>query len=364
MGPFGSPPSPRPLSRPARKYDLPEGTDMPPQARQRTTGFTLLELLVVIAIIGVLLAALLPALQASRENARRTSCTNNLRQIGAAAHNYYSVHGNFPVGAEAKAYPQNPTNPWTFYRWSSLAHLTPYLEETSVRDALNLQVPLYTGVTTLPSAENAAAVALVVPLFLCPSDHGHIISERFGPTNYAACSGSGAAGGSPLQADGIFFVNSRTQMSQIADGSSHTALFSESVLANPDGTPLARDFQVDYKFALTSPLTEAACNATPQWNVSNGRGFSWASGEFRCALYNHFYLPNAEIPDCIGVKLGGGLETVYTPFGWRAARSRHPGGVNLLMADGSARFVADDVHLSVWRGLSTRDGGEVAETGQ
>lgn len=337
---------------------------MPPHAPQRTAGFTLVELLVVIAIMGVLLAALLPAIQASRESVRRASCTNNLRQIGTAAQNFYSVHGSFPVGAEAKAYSPKPTNPWTFYRWSALAHLTPFLEETNVHNALDLKVPLYTAISTTPSAENAPAVALVVPLFLCPSDHGQSVSERFGPTNYVASSGSGTNGGSPLQADGVFFVNSHTQMSQIVDGSSHTALFSESLLGNPEGTPLARDAQVDYKFAFRSPLTESGCNATPQWNVSNARGFSWASGEYRCALYNHFYLPNEEVPDCIGVQLGGGLEEVYTPYGWRAARSRHPGGVNVLLADGSARFISDNVHLAVWRGLATRDGGEVAEAGQ
>jgi prepilin-type processing-associated H-X9-DG protein len=206
-------------------------------------------------------------------------------------------------------------------------------------------------------------VALVVPLFLCPSDHGQAVSQRFGPTNYAACSGSGTNGGSPLESDGVFFVNSETRLNQIVDGSSHTALFSESLLGNADDAPLARDVQIDYKFALTSPLTQAGCDAAPQWNVSNGRGFSWASGEYRCALYNHYYLPNEPVPDCMGVKLGGGIEAVYTPFGWRAARSRHPGGVNVLMADGSARFVTDNVHLSVWRGHSTRDGGEVAEAG-
>jgi prepilin-type N-terminal cleavage/methylation domain-containing protein/prepilin-type processing-associated H-X9-DG protein len=328
----------------------------------RKRGFTLVELLVVIAIVGLLVALLLPAIQASRERARRSSCTNNLRQIGAAAHNFHAARGRFPVGAESREYALRPANPWTFYRWSSLAHLTPFLEEANVHDALNLKVPLYTSITSTPSAENARGVALMVPLFLCPSDHGQRVSPNFGPTNYAACAGSGSAGGSPHDADGVFYVNSKTSMRQITDGASRTALFCESLLGYPEGGPLARDIERDYKFVLGSPLTDAICNGTPQWNISNGRGFSWASGEFRCTLYNHFYPPNQSSPDCIGVQLGGGLPAVYTPFGWRAARSLHPGGVNLLLADGSARFVQDAIDDAAWRALSTRDGSEVDES--
>src|SRR5215212_3523541 len=99
----------------------------------RQHGFTLVELLVVIAIIGVLIAVLLPAIQAARESARRTSCINNLKQIGVAANNFHNNYRAFPVGAESKEWPALQFNPWTFYRWSSLAHLTPFLEETNAR---------------------------------------------------------------------------------------------------------------------------------------------------------------------------------------------------------------------------------------
>ncbi len=99
-------------------------------------GFTLVELLVVIAIIAVLVAMLLPAVQAARESARRTSCINNLKQIGVASQSFYDGHGSFPVGAESKAWPAAPSNAWTFYRWSSLAHLAPFLEEGNAVAAL------------------------------------------------------------------------------------------------------------------------------------------------------------------------------------------------------------------------------------
>ena len=109
----------------------------------RSAGFTIVELLVVIAIIGVLIALLLPAVQSAREAARRTQCLNNLKQLGVALHNYVSAEKHFPPGSVAKAYPAQPTHPETFYRWSSLAHLLPYMENQSVRDLLDLSLPLY-----------------------------------------------------------------------------------------------------------------------------------------------------------------------------------------------------------------------------
>ena len=316
-----------------------------------------MELLVVIAIIGVLIAVLLPAIQAARESARRTSCINNLKQIGIAANNFHANNRAFPVGAESKEWPASQFNPWTFYRWSSLAHLTPFLEETNARSALDFSVPLYKGVSAEVPAVNKDGVKLMVSVFLCPSDHGQRINQAFGPTNYAACAGSGAGGGSPINSDGVFFVNSRTRIAQVTDGTSHTALFSESLLGNPDFSPLQRDVQLDYKFTLTAPLTDSSCANTSQWNIQNGRGFAWVSGEMRCALYNHYYRPNEPTPDCMGSSFGN-VRTVFTPYGWRAARSKHNGGVNLLMADGAVRFVEDGVDGSLWRALSTRGSGE------
>ncbi len=90
--------------------------------------------------------------------------------------------------------------------------------------------------------------------------------------------------------------------------------------------------------------------------MSDPRGFSWADGEFRCGLYNHYYPPNSPTPDCLGVVSGGLPPVRYTPYGWRTARSRHTGGVNMLYADGSVRFIDDGVSLSVWQAVSTRSG--------
>jgi prepilin-type processing-associated H-X9-DG protein len=115
---------------------------------------------------------------------------------------------------------------------------------------------------------------------------------------------------------------------------------------------------MDYKFSLTTPLSDGLCQGTMQWNVADGRGFAWVSGEFRCALYNHYYLPNSTFPDCIASQLGGGVQTQFTAWGWRAARSRHPTGVNVGLADGSVQFVHDEVDPLVWKAYSTRFGTE------
>lgn len=319
-------------------------------------GFTLVELLVVIGIIGVLTALLLPAVQTAREAARRSSCGNNLRQLGIAAHNHYSARQCFPPGCTAKAWPAEPTNPWTFYRWSTLAHLTPYLEEENVRNAVDMSVPIY-GPNLAVTPQNASGIALPVKLFLCPSDHGGVLTAGFGPTNYAACAGTGDEGGAPWDTDGVFFANSKTRLKHITDGASKTALFSESSLG-PESVGPPFDVQTSYKFILRSPLQDAQCAASAKWDYTDRRGFSWANGEFRCTLYNHHQVPNGNAPDCMGVYIGGGLGKSFTPFGWRAARSRHPGGVHVALADGAVRFVNDEIELTTWQALSTRSGDE------
>jgi prepilin-type N-terminal cleavage/methylation domain-containing protein/prepilin-type processing-associated H-X9-DG protein len=322
----------------------------------RRLAFSLVELLIVIAIIGILVGLLLPALQASRAAAARNSCGNNLRQIGLAAHHHEAALKFFPNGSVAKEFSAQPFTAWTFYRWSALASLTPYLENTAAYNALDLSVPLYASTFNI-RPENVAAVRIFVPEFLCPSDIQRQVSEDFAPTNYAVCAGSGAGGGTPRDTDGVFFINSETTPAKITDGLSKTALASESLLGQPQ--PAApHDPRTEYRFAFTAPLTDALCAGTAQWNVSDPRGFAWVNGEYRCGLYNHRETPSSTVPDCMGVQVGGGVKFIFTPYGWRAARSNHTGGVNVLLADGSLRFVGDDVETTVWKDLATIAGGE------
>ncbi|MEM9353252.1 MAG: DUF1559 domain-containing protein [Planctomycetota bacterium] len=327
-----------------------------PAQRAKHAGFTLVELLVVIAIIGVLVSLLLPAIQSSREASRRSACANNLRQIALAAQNYVTAQTSFPAGSVSRESPDSPFSPWTFYRWSALATLTPYLEGAAVYDTLDLEKPLYSGSSFDVTPENREGVAAVIDVFLCPSDAAARVTERFGPTNYAVNAGSGGDG-SPIDTDGVFFVNSQTRPADIEDGLSNTVLASESILGAPGDAP--HDVRVEYKFVQASPLTEARCEASASWNVTDPRGFAWANGEFRCALYNHYETPNSGTADCMGVAFGGGLERLFTPYGWRAARSNHPGGVNAALADGAVRYTSDSIDREVWRGLSTVAGGEL-----
>jgi len=319
----------------------------------RRRAFTLVELLVVIAIIGVLVALLLPAIQMAREAARRMSCANNLKQLGLAMHSFHSAHGQFPTGSVSKAYPDGSTTfTQTFFRWSALTFLAPYFEQGNATRAIDMTVPLYPM-----ASQNAQPVKAMIPLLLCPSDIQEAVDDAFAPTNYALCTGTGTPGGSPVGADGVFYVNSATRTADITDGTSQTIVASESLLGTGQISltdPKLVNPQRDYAFRLGAPLTDASCATVSIWNVTNRRGFAWVSGEYRCALYNHYYPPNAANYDCMGVYLSLPASLQYTPYGWRAARSMHSGGVNTLLADGSGRFVQNGVDLAVWRSLSTR----------
>lgn len=328
-------------------------------------GFTLIELLVVIAIIAILIGLLLPAVQKVREAAVRMRCQNNLKQIGLALHNYESAMSKFPP-----LYPGTAPGSTAFdykYTWSVLAQLNPYLEQTAIYNSMDLKQPMYDATNQITAA-NKFVVVQKVPIFLCPSDRGMPVSSAYGvtdmgPTNYVACHGSGLSGGgygSPIAADGIFPAVTGVGFTDIADGASNTVAFSESILG--DGAEVSStqpgDEKVAYKYlGYTGTLpSDANCAGTPSsWNGYNRRGFMWASGEARCVSYNHYLPPNSKSFDCVA----NDPTKTYIAVGYRAARSRHTGGVNVALGDGSVRSVADSVDPTTWRALGTRAGSEV-----
>ncbi len=340
----------------------------PPRPR---SAFTLIELLVVIAIIAILIGLLLPAVQKVREAAARMKCSNNLKQLGLALHNYES--GNQKLPAAFTGDPGNSGLPNYFFSWSVLAQLNPYLEQTNIFNRMDLNQPIYGPPTYAITAANAFAVVQTVPIFLCPSDKGRPVSGTaygvtdLGPTNYAACIGSGATNGgapfgTPWGGDGMFQAKTPLRITDLTDGTSNTAAFSESILgdgsaATTGAAPGKPDTTYGY-LSAGSAVTAAGCSSAAQWNYSNSRGFMWASGELRCATYNHFYTPNSTSYDCVTNDYTPG-PGIYTAVGFRAARSRHTGGVNVALGDGSIRFVRDSVDAVVWRGVGTRAGGEV-----
>ena len=330
-----------------RRNEIPNPASTNPKG-----AFTLVELLVVITIIGILIALLLPAVQAAREAARRMQCGNNVKQIALAVHSYHAAFGQFPPG--------NGYNPAVLYgndggtqEWTWVDRLFPYVEQTGLAGMIN-----WSWLSGQPSGLSPAQLAVEsahVPTFLCPSDPGatNIFNQGGACVNLPSvimlgriCYGGSYGQGQMEEAlppaghrvNGVFYANSNTRIADILDGTSHTLLLSELIpghICTVRGThsydegPL---FMVDHTPNDPTPDLVRWCDQ--------------ADG-----------VPGADAP-CLYA--GGVLGGTLTAFNMvlHTSRSMHPGGVMVGMCDGSAQFVGNSIALGIWQALGTPNGGE------
>ncbi len=293
--------------------------------RTLRTAFTLVELLVVIAIIGILVALLLPAVQAAREAGRRSSCLNNLKQIAIGLHNYHDTMKKFPAG-----YYQIPSGPPNESTW--ISHILPYIEQTS----------LYNGIVTwdyFGSPPANPGVTLVVqtkiPILLCPSDvEVENALTYFARGNYAGNNGIGpmftegqnSVARGPV---GVFPQNKSKNLAALIDGSSNTVMVAE-LLKVP-----GEDFRGVMHYP-EGPLYQH--NQAPNSNIAD---------QFRSSLC--VSIPRAP---CTGTYSAWNDRSIVL-----AARSLHPGGVCVALGDGSIRFVSNTINLVTWQNLGTPEDG-------
>lgn len=367
------------------------------RVRQRFRwAFTLVELLVVIAIIGILVALLLPAVQAAREAARRMQCSNNLKQIALAMHNYHDVYKVFPMdGGWRDGSAANPRSDNRSFSWSHRWRLLPFVERKSEYD---LSYQLVTtagkqqGTEYRPYSsdgwhgnENIIPTGGKLPVFNCPSNPNE---QNGGLAQFTYAINWGTSHQPPHRAASARIVNvwgsSKTNgmasyhrwyipatanivirdppvtMASVRDGTSNTAMYSEFLVQNTAArnttNPSTRELREQVYTWVGGNSTEAVrqqCLAQRQLSGRFHRGLSWAWSFMGTGnTYAHNMMPNEK--NCHNYNGGDDWHGANL----MAATSAHPGGVNVALADGSVRFASETVAQDVWWAVGTRNGGE------
>ncbi len=290
-------------------------------------AFTLVELLVVIAIIGILIALLLPAVQAAREAARRITCTNQLKQLGLAMHNYHSANGRFSAGMVTMGTGCPPTGGVSRSRCPWSVALLPYLEQTDAYNRFDMSA-MFSSLYR-EKGPNTKEQFRVNPFFHCPSDP--LAAAGSPNTNYFACMGGGVLGEEDCHAtgwdgyvffsNGIYFKNSTIGVKDITDGTSSTIMIGEGI-------------DMD----------------TPAEETKLDKHASWASGLRTDGYANYYTITATVVQHNLPVEQGGYWTVRFNSY--------HPGGAHVLMADSSAHFLSEDIDVHVYRRLGNREDGE------
>ena len=348
--------------------------------RLKKNGFTLVELLVVIAIIGILIALLLPAVQAAREAARRSQCTNNLKQLGIGFHNYHDVHKFFPRFAY---HPGNGNNYWRGY--SSFTMILPFIEQQAVYDQVKSDSNSFFDFWDGGSL--AAIRRTPIAAFKCPSDGYFPIASTTARENGPTCN-YGVSFGTTYQWDyspdqnGMFRGDSdynrardttiELRIADVRDGTSNTLMASEHLTGDRNDnmwmngqtseTRIGAAFPGSAQYPTEAEVTAfgVACdgvgpNGDGSQNSTNGQ--HWISPEPTQTALNTIAPPNWQYPNCqtSGSGFAADRDGAYPP------RSRHPGGVVGVLGDGSVRFFSETINLPTWHHIGGRDDGNAVE---
>lgn len=326
-------------------------------------GFTLVELLVVITIIGILIALLLPAVQAAREAARRGQCTNNLKQLALAMQNYHERFGCFPRNGYGGV-------DFGFNNWERLSagvSILPFIEQEALFDRLRF-IP---GKTTWSTFNSVMQQRL--PAFLCPSApvFRNVSSVSWGGpgTHYAWCSGSSirtAFAGGQANLNGIFNLYAETSVADIRDGLSATIMASEILSGDGDSGTATYPFDIFYPsngngsytsvanphFPTPAELVAIGTACRTPTSVLSNNGTLWGWYAHAQSLFNTAATPNWAYPSCGGTCCPGGAHD--WDYGIIPPRSMHPGGVNVALADASVRFVTNTIDTLTFQRLGNR----------
>jgi prepilin-type N-terminal cleavage/methylation domain-containing protein/prepilin-type processing-associated H-X9-DG protein len=327
-------------------------------------GFSLVEILVVITIIGVLVGLLLPAIQAAREASRRALCINNLRQIGIALHNYETTTGVFPPSFIIEPGSTLGTNNGS---WSIHARLLPFLEGGNAYHQVDLSLPWDD-----PTNRATNVPTMLVDVYNCPSEANDFLRTNNGSPwthsqNYGFNFGTWLAydpvgNGRP---DGAFFVNSNLPTARFTDGLSKTLAaaevkaFTSYIRNTSDPGPSVPNMPADLP-------TDGQMKLGPGINKNTGHT-EWCDGRVHHSGITSVFTPNTRVPYHDGATdydidvntVKEGKSATQPSYAAITSRSYHPGGVNVALMDGSARFVVDEVERTLWRAYSTRNGTEV-----